>query len=186
VDAIQLPTSPFASIRSKLVHLITLPRLLSSIATVGGLLSYGLKWLRSGKSHSLSNLAALGFGSIDARTLIEYPQYHNVDSILGNTLIANAPQVVLSGIYFSYNSLLTCMLLGKEWASYAFVRKGLRISSEPRGSQRSTYFLSLPYRFAIPLMAASGLLHWMVSQSIFFAAIEVGLHVATVRTLCKS
>lgn len=56
--------------------------------------------------------------------------------------------------------------------SYAYKRKGLRISDRPYGRQRSTYFLQLPYRFAIPLMALSGTLHWLVSQSIFLVAID--------------
>jgi hypothetical protein len=48
----------------------------------------------------------------------------------------------------------------------------LRVSS-PRGRQRSTYFLQLPYRYAVPLTIISGLLHRLVSQSIFVADINV-------------
>jgi len=65
------------------------------------------------------------------------------------------------------------MLLGYEWSTYAYHKKGLRVSRAPAGSQRSTYFLQLPYRFALPLMALSGILHWLVSQSIFLVAIDV-------------
>jgi hypothetical protein len=65
------------------------------------------------------------------------------------------------------------MLLGYEWSTYAHHRKGLRVSRAAAGSQRSTYFLQLPYRFALPLMALSGILHWLVSQSIFLVAIDV-------------
>jgi hypothetical protein len=65
------------------------------------------------------------------------------------------------------------MLLGYEWSTYARHRKGLRVSRPAIGSQRSTYFLQLPYRFALPLMALSGILHWLVSQSIFLVAIDV-------------
>ena len=56
--------------------------------------------------------------------------------------------------------------------TYAFKLKGLRVSSRPKGAQRSTYFLQLPYRFGIPLMVLSGTLHWLVSQSIFLIAID--------------
>lgn len=65
------------------------------------------------------------------------------------------------------------MLLGYEWVSFAHSRKGLRVSRPAEGAQRSTYFLQLPYRFALPLMALSGVLHWLVSQSIFLVAIDV-------------
>lgn len=45
-------------------------------------------------------------------------------------------------------------------------RKGLRVT-RPQEKQRSTYFLSLPYKWALPLVAASGILHWLLSQSLF-------------------
>jgi hypothetical protein len=78
----------------------------------------------------------------------------------------------LSFLYFSYNALFTGMLMGYEWVSYSQKRKGLRVSHAPTGAQRSTYFLSLPYRFGLPLMVLSGTLHWFVSQSIFLVAID--------------
>jgi hypothetical protein len=116
-------------------------------------------------------LAQMGFGKVDPRGMINY----NIFSVIANVLVANSPQVLLSAVYVSYNSMFTCMLLGWEWASFAYERKGLRVSAEsPRGDQRSGYFLSLPYRFALPLMAVSGLLHWLVSQSIFIAMVKVG------------
>jgi len=92
--------------------------------------------------------------------------------LAGNLIVANISQPLLSFIYFSYNGLFTCMLAGNEWNRFAHQRKGLRISGVPSGSQRSTYFLQLPYRFAVPLMIISGVLHWLVSQSIFLVAIE--------------
>ena len=81
-------------------------------------------------------------------------------------LLVNTPQVLLSGIYLSYNALFTCMSLAVEWVSYSRYKKGLRVS-RPEGEQRSTYFLSLPYKYSIPLIIKSMLLHWVLSQSIF-------------------
>jgi hypothetical protein len=51
---------------------------------------------------------------------------------------------------------------------------GLRVSSEngPRGAQRGTYFLNLPFRCAIPLLLASTSLHFFASQSIFLAQVN--------------
>ena len=46
------------------------------------------------------------------------------------------------------------------------------MSGLARGQQRSTYFLQLPYRFALPLMLLSGVLHWLVSQSIFLVSVD--------------
>lgn len=64
------------------------------------------------------------------------------------------------------------MLLTQEWCGYAMKRKGLRVSS-PKGIQRGTYRLQLPYRYGIPVLVGSGVLHWLVSQSIFLARINV-------------
>lgn len=44
--------------------------------------------------------------------------------------------------------------------------KTLRVS-QPVGTQRETYFLQLPLRWAIPLDATGGILHWLLSQTIF-------------------
>lgn len=124
-------------------------------------------------STSLPTLIKLGFGAVDPRTIMAM----GVDRAFENTLIANSPQIMASFIYFLYNSVFTNMLLGHEWATYSYKRKGLRVTTEGQGSQRSSYFLSLPYRWAIPLMATSSLMHWVVSQSIFFVIIEVSLRV---------
>lgn len=64
------------------------------------------------------------------------------------------------------------MLLAKEWRGYAHKRKALRVTSAS-AEQRSTYWLQLPYRYSIPLLVASGTLHWLVSQSIFLARVTV-------------
>lgn len=64
------------------------------------------------------------------------------------------------------------MLLAKEWAEHAHKRRFLRVSS-PIGAQRSTYFLQLPYRYSVPLLVGSSLLHWLISQSLFVARVSI-------------
>lgn len=64
-------------------------------------------------------------------------------------------------------------MLNSEWASFSLHRKGLRVSSSPQVFQRSTYFLQLPYRFAIPLMFFICTTHWLCSQSMFLVGILV-------------
>ncbi|KAJ6190749.1 hypothetical protein N7519_000770, partial [Penicillium mononematosum] len=93
-------------------------------------------------------------------------------SLVANTIIANAPQVVFSILYFSSNGIYTIMALANEWSYHALKRKGLRVSTLPRGSQRSTYFLSLPYRYSLPLLTISGILHWLISQSLYLVSIK--------------
>ena len=81
-------------------------------------------------------------------------------------LFANTPQALLSGLYLMYNGMFTTMLMEKEWQAFAYRRRPLRVSKPVKG-QRSTYYLQLPYKYAFPLLFCSGLMHWLVSQSIF-------------------
>ncbi|KAF2237908.1 hypothetical protein EV356DRAFT_362818 [Viridothelium virens] len=116
----------------------------------------------------------LGLGAVNTNTMISWTiPSQGISGVVGNTLVANIPQVILSFIYFTYNGLFTCMLLAREYSDFTLERKGLRVSGVPKGHQRSSYFLQLPYRFSLPLMALSGLLHWLVSESIFLVSINV-------------
>lgn len=92
--------------------------------------------------------------------------------LIANVLLANLPQLVFSFLYFQYNGIFTCMAAAAEWSVYGNKRRSLRVSSNPTGEQRSRYFLQLPYRYSVPLLLASILMHWMLSQSIFVVAIE--------------
>jgi hypothetical protein len=120
-----------------------------------------------------SPIFSLGLGAINPLTFILWDiPTEGASGLISNVLVANIPQLILSFIYFTYNGLATSMYNAYEWSTYALNAKGLRVSSTPQGQQRSTYFLSLPYRIAIPLMVASGVMHWLISQSIFLVVIE--------------
>lgn len=64
------------------------------------------------------------------------------------------------------------MLLADELNGYAHRRKTLRVTS-PTGKQRSTYRLHIPYSYGVPLLVMFGILHWLVSQSLFLARVAV-------------
>ena len=125
-------------------------------------------------SWSVSRLWSLGFGDVNSQFLIHlnHGSLSSSTSLVLTGIVANLPQVLLSFLYFSYNGLYTCMLLAEEWGAYAHKRRFLRVTS-PKGGQRSTYRLQLPYRYGVPLLVGSGTLHWLVSQSIFLARINV-------------
>jgi len=74
-------------------------------------------------------------------------------------------------LYVQVNSLLSCLLANREWHRYSQERKTLRVSN-PVGLQRSSYFVSMPWRYGIPLMTTVACLHWTLSQSIFIVPIE--------------
>lgn len=104
------------------------------------------------------------FDSVSAKT--------GVNGLMSNSFIANIGQLVFSLMYISYNRIFTIFSGALEWESYAENCKGLRVSGTPLGEQKSTHFLTLPYRIAVPLMALSGILHWLVSQAIFLVVVE--------------
>lgn len=81
-------------------------------------------------------------------------------------LIANLPQLFLSISYLAFNGLFTRLHMAKEWSAMATRYKALRVTN-PKGQQISTYFLQLPYRYSVPLLAISILLHWVLSGCIY-------------------
>jgi hypothetical protein len=94
------------------------------------------------------------------------------DGFIASVMFANYWQVALSILYFAANSLLSCYSVSHEWSSFAKNKKFLRVSF-PRGMQRSTYFISVPYRIGLPTLAASIILHWLLSQSMFLVNSKV-------------
>lgn len=94
------------------------------------------------------------------------------DGFLPLIVLTNLPQALLSFIYLTYNVLITCMLLGEEWAKFAYTRKTLPVTC-PVGKQRSTFWLQLPYSYGIPPLVMSMVLHWLVSLSFFVVRITV-------------
>lgn len=90
-------------------------------------------------------------------------------SELQSVVTVNSAQLIVTLCYYFYNSLLTRMLLSAEYSSYGVDRKPLRVTWPVEGSkQRSTYWLSIPYQYGFPAMALFTILHWLVSQGIYF------------------
>lgn len=58
-------------------------------------------------------------------------------------------RLLLSLLYYLCDGLLTGMMTSGEISQYELERKPGRVSG-PRGIQRSTYFLLLPYEFGVP------------------------------------
>jgi hypothetical protein len=109
------------------------------------------------------------FGAIDTNNIISNS---NAAGLISNVVLVNTPQLVISFIYLFYNDAFTRMFMCLEWAKFASERKALRVS-RPRGEQRSTFWLTLPYRCSLPLMLAMVLLHWLVSRSLFLVRISI-------------
>jgi hypothetical protein len=118
-------------------------------------------------TRSPAKLWSIGFGTVNGQNLIPIKT-----SLIGGILLTNSPQVVLSYLYVTFNGLYTTMFIDQEWAMYKAQRKTLRVTA-PLGQQRSTYWLSVPFRYAIPMTCMSGLLHWISSQAFFLVQIMV-------------
>ena len=92
--------------------------------------------------------------------------------LVAAAVLSNLPQLLISYVYITFNTLFTCMLAGREWMQFAAHRKPLRVTS-PIGEQQSTYWLQLPYHYSLPLLALSSVLSWLASQSLFVVRVAV-------------
>ena len=144
------------------------------IGISAGLLAQSFPSLRHrGIEVTLSQFWAMGFGKLQPYNylVIGLPQA-DPGGFLANVVLSNLPQLILSALYIFYNSMLTTFLVQREFSRMCEPenRKPLRVS-EPVGIQRSSYFISLPMRYGVPLYLSSGVMHWLISQSLFLARI---------------
>lgn len=100
--------------------------------------------IESTQIYNINKLYELGFRAINYNSIMKL----NMPTIAGTVLLANFPQFVLSILYMIYNSMYSCMLGAYEWSRFAHHRKSLQVTS-PDGTQRETYYLQLPYTYAI-------------------------------------
>lgn len=97
-----------------------------------------------------------------------------VVSYISALIIANGPQLFLSFCYFSYNTFFTRIAVEQEWYLFSVRYQPLRVSY-PVGEQTSNYRLQLPYKYSVPLLVTSILLHWLVSNTIYIFINEGGM-----------
>lgn len=165
------PPVPFQTSKSdrwgSTVKLATLISLL-----IVGIITLLATWVLFNEAYMSGDEAirTTGFGAFLPSALLDFQE--GFSSFMSYVLFANTPQLVFSCLYFLYNKLVTSMCLAHEYSSYAIRRRPLRVTV-PRGEQRSTHWLNLPYIFGVPILAISATLHWTISQSIFFVGIEV-------------
>lgn len=140
-----------------------------------GLLFEGISTLRSsGLPTNFSYLRGLGIGKPLVNNILNLGSSSDLSlsKLPADVFVANTPQLLISMLYLLYNDLFTRMQLAREWLSYGQTRKALRVTN-PSGEQRSTRFLQLPFFYTVPLVVVMIILHWLVSQSIFLALINL-------------
>lgn len=120
---------------------------------------------------NMSAFRSWGFGKLQPFTflVIGLPRTDSV-GLISNVLLANLPQFLLSILYMLSNTVLSTFLVQREFSHMCqeHKRKPLRVS-EPIGIQRGSYFISLPLRYGVPLYVMSSVLHWTISESLFFS-----------------
>ena len=122
-------------------------------------------------SPRIPSLWKLGFGALSPFTFLHIGlPTDDPAGLISNVLVANSPQFILSLLYLFYNGMISSFLVQREFSRMQSIRRPLRVS-EPLGIQRSSYFISLPLRYGIPLYTTSGMMHWLISQSLFLARI---------------
>ncbi|KAH7341227.1 hypothetical protein BKA66DRAFT_448311 [Pyrenochaeta sp. MPI-SDFR-AT-0127] len=115
------------------------------------------------------SLSSSGILSKDVFAIIGFEALAGA-TLSGVVLLVNTPQLVLSTLYFFFNSLCTSFMEAQEWNDLASAHKLLRVSSSV--SKASRFWLSLPPLYSISLMVFSAVLHWLVSQAIFMTKIR--------------
>lgn len=143
----------------------------SLITTTGLLLSAVISDRQSYGNSDIKNMLARGFGRASLGSVLPWRGFAQ-SWLFKAVLLANTPQLLFSILYLVYNAIFTSVLMGREWNQYAYYRKSLRVS-DPAIGQRSTYWLHVPFQYGIPLMILSGMLHWLISQSLFLVRVEI-------------
>lgn len=122
-------------------------------------------------SISMASFWGMGLGNLKDYTFL-YVGLPRADplGLISNILLANAPQLLVSLFYIAYNTMLTTFLAQREFSRMHRSRRTLRVS-EPVGDQRSSYPISLPFRYGLPLQVSSAAMNWLISQALFLARI---------------
>ena len=89
----------------------------------------------------------------------------------GTLLPVNLPQTIVSLMIVLYNSCLTSICLMETWDSFSKQPEALRVTT-PLGKQKSQYYLTIPYQYAIPLLLTTSSFHWSISNSFFLVSIK--------------
>ena len=113
-----------------------------TLDAAGILLNHAIRDLKSqGLPPDNNAFWSYGFGQVSAFALINL--YKSNSNLMYLILFANLPQGLLSVLYLLYNSMLTCMLMEREFQDYARHRKHLRVSSPLDGQSQASISSSL-------------------------------------------
>jgi hypothetical protein len=159
----------------------------------GAFLLSKLSWMTHDLRLNAAAINFLGMGNPSGLFLLGGQDPNNPDDyqqttadILRHVILANLPQLGLTIAYYFWNSHLTVMLAAVEYNKYATSAddsnssnnpqksRGLRVSHPVKNTkQRATHFLTIPFKYWIWNYVLQTALHWLASQAIFFARVDV-------------
>ncbi|KAI4107154.1 MAG: hypothetical protein LQ345_007158, partial [Seirophora villosa] len=141
---------------------------LATIITATIFLAAGITGLKNRNFPTdVHSLMSMGFGAVHPKSLVGFiTPSASAKSLYLSVGFSNLWQFVISLLYLAYNAVLTAMLVANEWDEFGKTRKTLRLTS-PQGHQRSSYFISVPLKYGLPVLVAFGALHYTISQSVF-------------------
>lgn len=95
-------------------------------------------------------------------------------SPVGAALVAALPQLLLAALYLATNSLMTTYYLSHESSLYALGKPlPLRVTTNPRGFQTTSLFLTLPRPWSWFLAALFAGTAFVLSQSVFLVSVRL-------------
>lgn len=139
-----------------------------AIGLGGGLLGHTLHKLNGKYPQDFGHLWTLGFGTVTGYELLQGGVH---TGIIGNSVIANLPQLMISSMYFTLLSIATSQLVEREWNRFGYEPRRLR-TTFPSPGESSMWYLSVPYSYSGPLLVLFIWLHLCVSQSLFAAEVS--------------
>ncbi|KAF3760705.1 hypothetical protein M406DRAFT_342907 [Cryphonectria parasitica EP155] len=132
---------------------------------------------KTGNVHGLSP-----FGIATPRTTYLFTESSSTTTIIPAAALAIAvstPQVLLAGLYFSTNALLTAFFLSRESSLYTqrpgrngAAPRSLRVSADPVGVQATSLYLTLPRPVSWALAVWFAAMGFVLSQSCFVVSVE--------------
>ena len=81
-------------------------------------------------------------------------------------LIANAAQLLYSGIYLLLTYNLTLISMELDWGRFEMTRSRLRCTLVRGSGFNQSYLLQLPKKVLLPMMIFSSVMHWLLGQAI--------------------
>ncbi|KAL4914503.1 hypothetical protein BDW62DRAFT_204519 [Aspergillus aurantiobrunneus] len=143
---------------------------------VSGLIVVLVSLSNQGIPISISEICKQGLGQANGFALLQGPWESGLSltDFTKQALFTNGLQLLVSCAYLVFNNILSRQLVADEWVRLLNPqdKKSLRVS-EPRGLQRDSYMLSMPFKYSVPMMVLFIALHWFVSQAIFIVQATV-------------